>query len=160
MPIGRERVWLALPNPPLLESLHCEFRVSASALGMPWLGWNGPTTKGGWALRSGEAQRPGGNSQWSQVHSETKVTLSQQGHANDLSLAEKNIELGFGCYPKPMATMGANQKPEGEVRRRRNPVVVTGFRSSRDAPATPSPCPTPTHSYTRECPNALIGRTQ
>jgi len=31
----------------------------------------------------------------------------------DLSLAEKNIELGIGCYPKLIATVDASQMPMG-----------------------------------------------
>lgn len=31
----------------------------------------------------------------------------------DLSLAEENIELGIGCYPKLIATVDASQMPKG-----------------------------------------------
>lgn len=44
----------------------------------------------------GKHKGPGGHSQCSQVHSETKVKLSQQGDANGSQLSRENIELGIG----------------------------------------------------------------
>jgi len=78
------------------------------------IGTEWPHSQGGMGpVVQGKHKRPGGNSQCSQVHSETKVKRSQQGDANGSQLSREKYRTGDWLLSKADSNSGCQPDAHG-----------------------------------------------
>lgn len=103
-----------------------------------WAGMTPQQREGGpWGPAKHE--QPAGNSQCCKIRSEAKVKLSQQGDGNGPQLSREKYRTEGWLFSRADSNHGCQPRPEGQVRQRRNPAAIAGFRSFTHAHTACSP---------------------